>query len=122
MEFLCKIPVTLCGVFFLPRIQPSVLAPELPRMEGEVGLGRWAAPTPTLVPPAGPWCLSPIDSSLGGHVGGHGGDWRHEWGEGAEQITGGLAPLDGGMDAAGTVHPRGGDTCAGRDLHTHGGP
>lgn len=43
-------------------------------------------------------------------------------GEGAEQITGGLAPLDGGMDAADTAHPRGGDTCAGWDPHTHSGP
>ena len=43
-------------------------------------------------------------------------------GEGAEQITGGLAPLDGGVDVAGTAYPHGGDTCAGRDPHTHSAP
>lgn len=42
-------------------------------------------------------------------------------GEGAEQITGGLR-WTGGMDAAGTAHPRGGYTCAGRDLHTQSRP
>lgn len=83
MEFLCNFPVTHGGVFFPPRVQPSVPAPKFPRGSEEVG----QPPPPPLSHQQGCGFCHPLTHPEAA-VGDQAGQRAHGQAEGTEQIAG----------------------------------